>query len=65
MREHRWESVSPLSFDEILAVTARLRQKGVTSMHPEKEMITYIEEWEVSDNRAYVCPYHQILPVFL
>ena len=49
MREHRWESVSPLSFDDILAVTARLRQKGVTSMHPEKEMITYIEEWEVSN----------------
>jgi len=49
MREHRWESVSALSFAEILLVTERLRQSGLTSMHPEKEMITYIEEWEVRD----------------
>jgi hypothetical protein len=49
MREHRWESVSPLSFAEILSVTDTLRQAGLTSMHPEKEMITYIEEWEVTD----------------
>ena len=49
MREHRWESVSPLSFAEILSVADTLRQAGLTSMHPEKEMITYIEEWEVTD----------------
>jgi hypothetical protein len=49
MREHRWESVSPLSFDEILSVTDKLRNASLTSMHPEKEMITYIEEWEVTD----------------
>ena len=49
MREHRWESVSPLSFDDILSVADTLRQAGLTSMHPGKEMITYIEEWEVSD----------------
>ncbi len=49
MREHRWESTFPLTFDEILAVTERLSQQGLTSMQPEKEMITYIEEWEVSD----------------
>ncbi len=49
MREHRWESVSSLSFDEILSITDRLRQAGLTSIHPEKEMITYIEEWEVTE----------------
>ena len=49
MREHRWESVSPLSFDDILSVADTLRQAGLTSMHPGKEMITYIEEWEVTD----------------
>ena len=49
MREHRWESVSSLSFDEILSVTDRLRQSGLTSIHPEKEMIAYIEEWEVPE----------------
>ena len=47
MREHRWESVSPLSFEDILSVTEKLRQAGITSMHPEKEIIAYIEEWEV------------------
>jgi hypothetical protein len=49
MREHRWESVSPLSFADILSVADKLRQAGLTSMHPEQEMITYIEEWEVTD----------------
>jgi len=49
MREHRWESISPLSFADILLVAEKLRQAGLTSMHPEKEMITYIEEWEVTD----------------
>ena len=49
MREHRWESASTLSFAEILSVTDKLRQAGLTTMQPEKEMITYIEEWEVSD----------------
>jgi len=49
MREHRWESVSSLSFADILSVADKLRQAGLTSMHPGKEMITYIEEWEVTD----------------
>jgi hypothetical protein len=49
MREHRWESISSLSFADILSVADKLRQAGLTSMHPGKEMITYIEEWEVTD----------------
>lgn len=52
MREHRWETQSTLSFQEILAVTERLRSLGLTSMHPEKEMIAYIEEWEVAHPQA-------------
>ena len=49
MREHRWESASPLTFSDILSVTDKLCQAGLTSMQPEKEMISYIEEWEVDD----------------
>lgn len=48
MREHRWESQSAISFEEILTVTERLRSMGLTTMHPEKEMIAYIEEWEIT-----------------
>ena len=50
MREHRWESVSALSFTDILSVAEKLRQAGLTSIQPEKEMITYLEEWEVADH---------------
>ncbi len=48
MREHRWETQSPLSFDQILAIAESLKQAGLTSIHAEKEMIGYIEEWEVN-----------------
>lgn len=47
MREHRWESQATLSFDDILSVASKLRQLGLTSIHEDKEMIGYIEEWEV------------------
>ena len=48
MREHRWETQTTLSFDEILSVASKLRENGLTSIHEDKEMIGYIEEWEVS-----------------
>jgi hypothetical protein len=48
MREHRWETAGTLSFDDILSVAANLRQKGLSSIHEDKEMIGYIEEWEVA-----------------
>jgi hypothetical protein len=48
MREHRWETQTILSFDDILSVTSKLKQAGLSSMHENKEMIGYIEEWEVS-----------------
>jgi hypothetical protein len=47
MREHRWETRATLSFDDILSVASKLRQDGLTSIHEDKEMIGYIEEWEV------------------
>ena len=49
MREHRWESQFSFSFQELLAATERMRSAGLTTMHPEKEMIVYIEEWEVDN----------------
>ena len=49
MREHRWETQATLSFHDILSVANDLRQHGLTSIHEAKEMIGYIEEWEVSD----------------
>ena len=65
MREHRWETQATLSFDEILSVASKLRQSGLTSIHEEKEMIGYIEEWEVDHPQRiqtlmpYLCPmYH-------
>ena len=48
MREHRWETPSALSFDDILEITDRLSQVGLTPVDSNKEVITYIEEWEVS-----------------
>ncbi len=49
MREHRWESASSLSFPDILSLTEKLSAVGLSSTHPTKDMITYIEEWEVPD----------------
>ena len=49
MREHRWETQSAFSFDDILNLTERLRQVNLSPVHPGKDVITYIEEWEVSN----------------
>ncbi|GJL65823.1 MAG: hypothetical protein NPIRA05_07940 [Nitrospirales bacterium] len=47
MREHRWETTSPLSFDDVLQTTQSLQQSGLTPAHTEKDIICYIEEWKV------------------
>ncbi|MGB0909406.1 MAG: hypothetical protein ACPGYT_03520 [Nitrospirales bacterium] len=52
MREHRWETPSPLSFDEVMQVTEQLAKAGLTPAHPEKDVICYIEEWEVENPRG-------------
>ena len=49
MREHRWETKSALAFNQILHITDRLKRRGLTPVDPNKEVITYIEEWEISD----------------
>lgn len=52
MREHRWESRSVLSFPDLLTLAERLQKQGLTTIHPEKEMIAYIEEWEIDHPRT-------------
>jgi len=47
MRERRWESRETLDFNQVLAVGERLRQLGLKPAHPAKDIICYIEEWEV------------------
>ncbi len=49
MREHRWETQPALSFDQILQMTDRLRGAGLAPADPDKDVITYIEDWEVSE----------------
>jgi len=48
MREHRWESQATLTFPDLLRLTETLRNCNLTGMYPEKELIGYIEEWEVT-----------------
>jgi hypothetical protein len=47
MRERRWETGSKLGFDEILAAAERLAAQGLTPAVPSKDIIGYVEEWEV------------------
>ena len=47
MREHRWETVSSFTFAEVNEVVERLGKAGLSPVRPEKDMICYIEEWEV------------------
>ena len=53
MREHRWESQAILSFEEILQVADRIATGGLTPATPEKDVICYIEEWEVEQPRDF------------
>ncbi len=48
MREHRWVTPSPLTFDEILLTADQLGKAGLTPVRSEKDVICYIEEWLVS-----------------
>jgi hypothetical protein len=51
MRERRWESRSELDFDRVVAVCDRLGELGQKTARPERELICYIEEWDVSSPR--------------
>jgi hypothetical protein len=47
MRERRWETRSKLGFDEVLAAAERLAARGLTPAVPARDVICYVEEWEV------------------
>ena len=52
MRERRWESRAALTFPEVLALGERLASLGLQPATPGKDIICYIEEWEVPSPRA-------------
>ncbi|HSQ52410.1 MAG TPA: hypothetical protein VLL94_14240, partial [Nitrospiraceae bacterium] len=47
MRERRWETTTPLSFGQVLAVGERLAALGLKPAAPAKDVICYVEEWTV------------------
>ena len=47
MRERRWETTTPLTFGQVLAVGERLAALGFKPAVPSKDVICYIEEWTV------------------
>lgn len=47
MRERRWETTTPLTFDQALAVGARLAMLGLKPVTPAQDVICYVEEWTV------------------
>lgn len=48
MRERRWESSTPLTFEAVLDLGDRLSKLGLKPAPPTKDIICYIEEWTVS-----------------
>ena len=48
MRERRWETTAPLSFQQALAVGERLAALGLKPVSPAQDVICYVEEWTVS-----------------
>lgn len=47
MRERRWETTTPLNFQQVLAVGDRLAALGVKPISPASTVICYVEEWPV------------------
>ena len=47
MRERRWETTTPLSFGQALAVGDRLAALGLKPAVPAQDVICYVEEWTV------------------
>ena len=48
MRERRWETTTPLTFNQVLAVGERLAALGLKPAVPAQDVICYVEEWTVS-----------------
>lgn len=47
MRERRWETATPLTFNRALAVGERLAALGLKPAAPANDVICYVEEWIV------------------
>jgi hypothetical protein len=47
VRERRWETTTPLTFGQVLAVGERLAALGLKPAVPAKDVICYVEEWTV------------------
>jgi hypothetical protein len=47
MRERRWETTTPLTFGQALAVGDRLAALGLKPAAPAQDVICYVEEWTV------------------
>ncbi|MFO0705649.1 MAG: hypothetical protein U0412_02245 [Nitrospira sp.] len=48
MRERRWETTGPLTFNQVLAVGERLAALGLKPSAPSQDAICYVEEWTVA-----------------
>jgi hypothetical protein len=48
VRERRWETTTPLGFDQALAVGDRLATLGLNPVSPASDVICYVEEWTVT-----------------
>jgi hypothetical protein len=48
VRERRWETITPLTFHQVLAVGERLAALGLKPAVPAKDVICYVEEWTVN-----------------
>ncbi|HSN04975.1 MAG TPA: hypothetical protein VLS44_08320 [Nitrospira sp.] len=48
MRERRWETTTPLTFGQVLAVGERLAALGLKPALPAQDVICYVEEWTVA-----------------
>jgi len=47
VRERRWETATPLTFAQVLAVGERMASLGLKPVVPAKDVICYVEEWTV------------------
>jgi hypothetical protein len=47
VRERRWETTTPLNFQQALAVGERLVALGLKPVSPAQDVICYVEEWTV------------------
>jgi hypothetical protein len=47
VRERRWETTTPLTFAQVLAVGERLAALGLRPAVPAKDIICYVEDWTV------------------